>query len=171
MGPNLIRCFCLVTKLCLTLLGPHGPPAGSSVCGISQARILEWVAISFSRGSSPPRDQIWVSYLVDGFFTTEPPEVQSNMTGVLVRGEETQTHRKQHHVKTEAETTWCVYKPGMSRAASRTRNWEKGRHGPDPPPETSESVWPCQYFIFRRLASRTMKESISVVWTHQVVVI
>ena len=34
----------------------HGPP-GSSVHGISQARILEWVAISFSRGSSGPRDQ------------------------------------------------------------------------------------------------------------------
>ena len=29
---------------------------GSTVHGISQARILEWVAISFSRGSSPPRD-------------------------------------------------------------------------------------------------------------------
>ena len=34
-----------------------GPP-GSSVHGISQARILEWVAISFSRGSSKPRDHI-----------------------------------------------------------------------------------------------------------------
>ena len=33
----------------------------SSVHGILQARILEWVAISFSRGSSRPRDRIWVS--------------------------------------------------------------------------------------------------------------
>ena len=32
---------------------------GSSVHGILQARILEWVAISFSRGSSQPRDQTW----------------------------------------------------------------------------------------------------------------
>ena len=32
-------------------------PPGSSVHGISQARILEWVVISFSRGSSPPRDR------------------------------------------------------------------------------------------------------------------
>ena len=31
-------------------------PRGSSVHGISQARILEWVVIAFSRGSSPPRD-------------------------------------------------------------------------------------------------------------------
>ena len=36
-------------------------PPGSSVHGISQARILEWVAISFSRGSSQPRDQTWAS--------------------------------------------------------------------------------------------------------------
>ena len=36
-------------------------PPGSSVCGISQARILEWVAIPFSRGSSPPRDRTYVS--------------------------------------------------------------------------------------------------------------
>ena len=36
-------------------------PPGSSVRGISQARILEWVAISFSRGSSSPRDWSWVS--------------------------------------------------------------------------------------------------------------
>ena len=37
-------------------------PPGSSVHGIFRARILEWVAISFSRGSSQPRDQIWVSF-------------------------------------------------------------------------------------------------------------
>ena len=35
-------------------------PPGSSVHGILQARNLEWVAIPFSRGSSQPRDQIWV---------------------------------------------------------------------------------------------------------------
>ena len=34
---------------------------GSSVHGIFQARILEWVAISFSRGTSQPRDRTWVS--------------------------------------------------------------------------------------------------------------
>ena len=37
-------------------------PPGSSVHGISQARILEWVAISSSRGSSQPRDWIHISY-------------------------------------------------------------------------------------------------------------
>ena len=42
---------------------------GSSVCGIFQARILEWVAISFSRASSRPRDWTWVSCIAGGCFT------------------------------------------------------------------------------------------------------
>ena len=45
-----------------------GPP-GSSVYGISQARILEWVAISSSRGSSRPRNRTRVSCIVGRFFT------------------------------------------------------------------------------------------------------
>ena len=40
---------------------------------ILQARILEWFAISSSRGSSPPRDQTWVSRIAGRFFTTEAP--------------------------------------------------------------------------------------------------
>ena len=38
---------------------------GSSFHGIFQAIVLEWVAIFFSRGSSRPRDQTWVSHIVD----------------------------------------------------------------------------------------------------------
>ena len=48
---------------------------GLSVHGILQARILEWVAISFSRGSSQPRNQNCISCIfciTVGFFTTEP---------------------------------------------------------------------------------------------------
>ena len=41
----------------------------SSVHGIFQARVLEWVAISFSRGSSWPRDRTWVSCIVGRGFT------------------------------------------------------------------------------------------------------
>ena len=43
-------------------------PPGSSVHGIFQARILEWVAISFSGGSSWPRDRIQVSRIADRCF-------------------------------------------------------------------------------------------------------
>ena len=46
---------------------------GSSVYEISQARILEWVVISFSRGSSQPRDWTSVSCIGGDFFTAEPP--------------------------------------------------------------------------------------------------
>ena len=50
-------CHCLVTKLCPTLCDSmDNSPQVSSVRGIFQARILEWVAIPFSRGSSQPRD-------------------------------------------------------------------------------------------------------------------
>ena len=51
-----------VAQSCPTLCDPvnWGSP-GSSVLGILQARILEWVAISFSRGSSQPRDRTQVS--------------------------------------------------------------------------------------------------------------
>jgi len=53
----------LVTKLCegsLFVTMDCSPP-GSSVHGISQARVLEWVAIPFSRGSSQPRNQTCIS--------------------------------------------------------------------------------------------------------------
>ena len=65
---------CLVSELCPTLCNSldHSPP-GSSVHRISQARILEWVAISSFRGSSPPRDRTLISCLAGRFFTTEPP--------------------------------------------------------------------------------------------------
>jgi len=47
---------------------------GSSVHGILQARILEWVAISFSRGSSQPRDQ------------TRPPALQADALPTELQG-------------------------------------------------------------------------------------
>ena len=61
-------------QLCLTLWDCMDCSLqGSSVQGISQARILEWVVISFSRGSSQPRDWTCVSCVAGDFFTAEPP--------------------------------------------------------------------------------------------------
>ena len=63
---------CLVTQLCLTLCDPMNcSPPGFSVHGISQANILEWIAISFSRGCSPPRNQTLFSCIAGRFFTRE----------------------------------------------------------------------------------------------------
>ena len=63
-------CVCVLgTQSCPTLCNPmdYSLP-GSSVHGILQARILEWVAIFFSKGSSLPRDWTWVSCIAGSFF-------------------------------------------------------------------------------------------------------
>ena len=59
-----------VAQLCLTLCDPMDCSLpGSSVHGIFQARVLDWVAISFSRGSSQPRDRTRVSCIAGRCFT------------------------------------------------------------------------------------------------------
>jgi len=59
---HILMSSCLCAYLCLILYDPLDPnPPGSPVLGISQAGILEWVAISSSRGSSQPMDQTHVS--------------------------------------------------------------------------------------------------------------
>ena len=64
------ECECEVTQSCLTLCMPMDCSLpGSFVHGIFQARILEWVAISFSRRSSRPRDWTPVSHIVGRHFT------------------------------------------------------------------------------------------------------
>ena len=64
---------CKVTKFCLTLWDPVDcSPPGSPVHGTSQARLLEWVVISFSR------DRTRVSCLAGRFFTTEPTNYTSS---------------------------------------------------------------------------------------------
>ena len=74
---HVIHCCFLVAKSCPTLCDPMdcGPP-DSSVHGISQARILEWVAISFSRGSGD-WTHIWIEptslALTDELVTVERP--------------------------------------------------------------------------------------------------
>ena len=62
---------CLIAQSCLTLCDPvdYSPP-GSSVHGVFQAKILEWVAISYSRGSTQPKDQTAPPALTGRFFTT-----------------------------------------------------------------------------------------------------
>ena len=64
-------CVCtLATQLCPTLCNPMDCSLpGTSVSGIFQARILEWIAIPFSRGSFQSRDQTQVSYIAGRFFT------------------------------------------------------------------------------------------------------
>ena len=63
-----------VTQSCLTLWDPVDcSPPGSSIHGILQARILEWVAISFSKGSSWPGIEPRSPSLQADALTSEPP--------------------------------------------------------------------------------------------------
>ena len=65
-----------VAQLCPTLCHPMD----CTVHGILQARILEWAAFLFSRGSSQPRDQTQVSHIAGGFFTNWAMREATNKT-------------------------------------------------------------------------------------------
>ena len=88
--------LCLVTQSCLTLSDPMDcSPPGSSVHGILQSRILEWVAMPSSRESSQPRDQTQVFRTAGGFFTvwatkealldTDEAELRNQLSDLLSR--------------------------------------------------------------------------------------
>ena len=67
---NLEICVYVSPSVVLTLFDSMEEPTRLlSIHGILQARILKWVAITFSRGSSEPRDQTQVSYIAARFFT------------------------------------------------------------------------------------------------------
>ena len=74
-----------VTQSCLTLSDPMDCSLpGSTVHGIFQARILEWGAISSSRGSSQPKDRTCISYisaLAGGFFTSSTTWEAHSLSG------------------------------------------------------------------------------------------
>ena len=72
-SPKVALCYCSVAQSCLTLCDPVDCSiSGSSVHGIFKASVVEWIAISSSRGSSWPR--VWTHVSLAGrFFTTEPP--------------------------------------------------------------------------------------------------
>ena len=66
-------CSAQSLQSCPALCHPMGSSLpGSSVHGICQARILEWIAMPSSRGSSWPRDRTHASCIAGRFFTTEP---------------------------------------------------------------------------------------------------
>ena len=77
----------------------------SSVYGIFQARTLEWVAITFSRGSSQPRDQTWVSCIAGRCFTVWPTR---------------EAHLKVGRLKNREEVRWREYKRRRLQSCSLT---------------------------------------------------
>ena len=82
----------------------------SSVHGILQARLLEWVAIHFFRGSSWPRDWIWVSCIAGRFFTIWATRVSiKQMLPLHWVGEAIQ----QTWVWVNSRSWWWTGRPGM----------------------------------------------------------
>ena len=93
-----------VTQSCPTLCDPMDCNlSGSSIHGIFQARVLAWIAISFSRGSSWPRNRTRVSRIAGGFFTvwaTWEVDIWSN-------GCDSWTIKNSEHQRIYAFKLWC----------------------------------------------------------------
>ena len=118
-------CCCLVAKLCLTksCLTFATPstvnPPGSSVH--VQARILDWVAISFSKGSSRPRDQTCISCMAGGFVATEPPGSSSTVIycqHIHMFDIQSYTVKTLHVNKTSTNSTTPFYLQSIAHLAS-----------------------------------------------------
>ena len=100
-SPSISCVLCVVTQSCLTLWNPTDcSPPGSSVHGILQARILEWVAMPSSRGSSQPSDQTQVSHIAGRFFTIWATK------GLQVNNSETTIPLKTHSTSLTSDISW-----------------------------------------------------------------
>ena len=97
---------------------------GSSVHGILQAKIVEWIAYPFSRGSSQPRDRTQVSCIAGGFFTVWTTREASLYIYIY-----TQTHTHTYIYRVGISFTWIwlrsVYLSEKAMAPhSSTRAWK-----------------------------------------------
>ena len=132
-----------VTQLCLTLWDPMDcRPPGPSVHGMVQARILEWVAISFSKGSSQLRDQTRVSCIAGWFFTTEPP-----------RKSDVSTARLEKHMLMLGEEILKAFSHGQSCKVASERALSES---------PGSQVFPYPWVGFFLASSRRKRETISV---------
>ena len=123
----------LVTQSCPILCNPMDcSPPGCSVHEILQARILPWVAISFPRGSSQPRNQTWASCIAGRFFTIwstryllETSLYPSNPTYTNTfanRNSKNYDNKKSHHLR---ECLLCA-RNNMLDVLLVFQKWESG---------------------------------------------
>ena len=128
----------LVAQLYPTLCDPMDSSLpGSSVHGILQARILEWVAIPFSRESSWPRDWTWVSRASGRFFTVwVTREVQWHMLLLLLL----LLLSRFSHVRLCATPETAAQQAPRSLGFSRQEHWS-GLPFPSPMHESEKWKW------------------------------
>ena len=113
---------CLVTQSCLTLFEPTDcSPPGSSIHGILQARILEWITVPSSRGSSQPRDWRHLSYVscIGWHHLRTPGPSGSLQSSCSVVSDSLRPHESQHarppcpsptprnHSDSRPSSKWC----------------------------------------------------------------
>ena len=122
----------LVAKLCPTLCDPMDcSPPSFSVRGISQARLLEWVAISSSRVSSPSRDQPWVScfggQVLYHWATREAPEKKTHLPFFPINLTEGHSPPRPWHQCPSFQGGWPgsrVCGPGSASPNHKGKGWE-----------------------------------------------
>ena len=119
---------------------------GSFVHGILQARILEWYAIPFSRGSARPRDQTWVFCIAARFFTSWATRELNCILKVVKRVDFTYAYTSpQDKIKTDWNGNWIFSVPNI-RGQWATHCWLcvnplKSFHTHVPPPSLSGTGW------------------------------
>ena len=146
-------------------------PAGSSVHGILQARIPEWISIPFSRGSSWPRDGTQVSCIAGRLFTIwVTREAHTGVQWPLIqydwcrcekrRGTEKKNTHRRNHVKTEEDQSDASTSQGAPRMTSKHRKLRE-RHGAEPSQALSERTRSDDTFIWD-LESPELRQYVSM---------
>ena len=120
---------------CLTLCDPTDcSPPGSSVLGISQARMLDWVAIPFCRGSSWPRDRTHISCIASRFFTTEsrgkPKGGQQEIKFKASKQREIRVSHQRMQANPETLTRWNTLMSKEKEKVHQKGSWKKRGRGP-----------------------------------------
>jgi len=135
---------CICVQSCSTLCDPMDCSLqGSSLHGVLQAKLLEWVAISFSRWSSWPRDRTCVS-CIGRWILFYRDSWEALVTGILIRWNFGHTQKKDDPVKMEAGIG--VTLPQATRVTSNhLKLWE--RYKTDSSSDPPRSNQPCNIFI------------------------
>ena len=151
-------CVCVSRSVMFNSLWPHGRSPGSSVHGILQTRIIKWVAILCSRGSSWPWDWTRVSYIAGRFFIVRATGMWETISHFSTVSFIFPYSLKMHLMKVRSETLSCDLGliPGHSTTPATggvfVRSWPflKGRahswggHGRvgDIVPKAWQQSWP-----------------------------
>ena len=121
---RIYKLLCLVSHAQLFVTSWTCSPAGSSVHGILQARILEWVAMLSSRESSQPRGRIQVSHIAGGFFMIlATREAKNTRVGslILLQGQ----FLTQESNLVILHGRWILYQLSQLGQVGREMGWSK----------------------------------------------